>query len=134
MKYMFTAYGHPNILANHRTTLEITKDSDLTRKGDCIVAIGAGFSLQRIREIIGSSRNNGKIKLTIAADAIKDEITAVVNKEFSSSREIVLRKGDFISERTFGIRADKAANDINRRLIERLKDRKKTVSVTVEPL
>ena len=134
MKYTFTAHGHPNILATHKTTLEITKDSELTRKGDCLIAVGADFSLQRIKELVDSCGVGGKIKLTIAAAGMKDEIIAVVNKEFSSSHEIVLRKGSFISERTLGINADKAAAGLGRELVEKLKSTGCAVSVTIEAL
>lgn len=128
----FKARGHPNILATHRTTLEITKDSGLTKKGDCIIAVAADFSLQRIREIISGCSDNGKIKLTVEAAGIKGEITAAVNKAFSSEHEIVFRKGSFLSERTLGIHADKAAADLSRKIVEKLKDRNTAVSVTIE--
>ena len=131
MKYTFTAYGHPNILATHKTTLEITKDSELTKKGDCIVAVGADFSLDKIREVIGGCSDNGKIKLTIAVAGLKAEVIAVVNKEFCSENEIVLRRGNFISERTLGMQADRAAADIGRKLVEKLKSPSSIVSVTV---
>ncbi|MBI2176277.1 DUF371 domain-containing protein [Candidatus Woesearchaeota archaeon] len=133
MKYCFTAYGHPNILATHRTTLEITKDAELTKKGDCIIAVAADFSIQRIREII-SSCQNGKIRLTIETAGIKEEVIAVANKSFSSDKEIVLRKGAFISERTLGTNADKAAADIDRALVEKLRNPERTVSVTIQML
>ena len=132
MKYTFIAYGHPNILATHKTTLEITKDSELTKNGDCIVAVWADFSLQQLQRIIGSCSNSGKIKLTIAVTGLKAEVVAVANKEFSSENEIVLRKGIFISERTLGIHADKAAAEVSRKLVEKLKNAKTAVSVTVE--
>src|SRR3989344_2848019 len=109
MKYSFKASGHPNVLATHKTTLEITKDSGLTLKGNCIVAVNADFSLQRIRELISSCGSNEKVKLTLKCGDSEEEITAAANKEFSSSTEIVLRKGNFVSERTLGTRADKAA-------------------------
>ena len=134
MKYSFKASGHPNVLATHKTTLEITSDSGLTLKGDCIVAVNADFSLQRIRELISSCGSNDKIKLTITAAGIKEELVAVVNKDFSSDHEIVIRKGDFTSERTLGIRTDKAAAEISRELAEKLKNCNTVVSVTVEPL
>lgn len=132
MKYTFTAFGHPNILATHRTTVEITKDTELTKKGDCIIAVAADFSLPRIKEIIGSS--SGKIKLTITAAGMKEEITAIANKEFNSDHEIVLRKGSFLSERTLGVNADKAAAQLGRELVEKLKDSNTAVSVTLETL
>ena len=36
-----TAFGHKNVRATHRTTLEITKDEELSVRGDCIVAVAA---------------------------------------------------------------------------------------------
>ncbi|MBI2549796.1 DUF371 domain-containing protein [Candidatus Woesearchaeota archaeon] len=132
MKYTFTAYGHPNILATHKTTLEITKDTQLTEKGNCIVAVWADFSLLRIKEVIGSCSSNDKILLTIAVAGIKEEIIAVVNKNFGSDKEIVLRKGSFASERTLGIHANKAAAGLSRELVEKLKNSATAVSVTIE--
>ena len=134
MKYTFTAQGHPNILATHNTTLEITKDSELTKKGDCIIAVGADFSLLRIKELIGSCQNRDKIALIIEAAGMKEKIAAVVNKEFSSDKEIVLRKGGFVSERTLGTNADKAAAGLGRELVEKLKSHGCAVSVTIETL
>lgn len=131
MRYSFTAFGHPNVLATHRTTLEITKDNELTKKGDCIIAVAADFSFAEIRKIICSC-NGGKIKLAIEAAGIKEEITAVANKGFCSEKEIVLRKGSFISERTLGTSADKAAADLSRKLAEKLKSPETSVSVSVE--
>ena len=131
MKYTFTAHGHPNILATHKTTLEITKDSELTKNGDCIVAVRADFSLQQLQRIVGSCGDGGKISLLIESAGMNEELTAVVNKDFSSESEIVLRKGIFLSERTLGIHVDKAAADIGRKLVEKLKSPASIVSVTV---
>lgn len=129
--YVFTAYGHPNVQATHRTTVEITKDSELTKKGDCVIAVKADFSLQKIKELLSNCSRSGRIKLTIEAAGLKEEITAAVNKEFCSEHEIVLRKGNFLSERTLGIQANKAAADLSRKLVERLKS-SATVSVAIE--
>ena len=131
MKYTFTSHGHPNILATHKATLEITKDSELTKNGDCIVAVGADFSLQQLRRIIGSCGDGGKIKLTIDVAGLKTEVIAVANKDFCSESEIVLRKGNFLSERTLGIHAGKAAADLDRNLVEKLKSPASIVFVTV---
>ena len=131
MKYTFTAHGHPNILATHKTTLEITKDSELTKNGDCIVAVRAAFSIQQVQRVIGSCGDGGKISLFIECAGMKEELTAVVNKDFSSDQEIVLRRGSFLSERTLGVHAGKAAADIGRKLVEKLKSPDSIVSVTV---
>jgi uncharacterized protein len=119
MKYTFSAKGHPNILATHKSTLEITADSELTEKGNCIVAVSADFSLQELQKVIlGSS--DGKIILTLAAAGITEYVTATANRNFSSNHDIVLRTGSFLSERTLGTRADKAAEGLDRRLVKAL--------------
>jgi hypothetical protein len=35
------AVGHPNVLATHEKTIEITKEDFLTPTGDCIIGINA---------------------------------------------------------------------------------------------
>lgn len=133
MKYTFSAKGHTNILATHKSTLEITKDTEVTTNGDCIIAVAADFSLDEIKKIIGSCKD-GKIRLTITAAGITEIVVANVNPDFSSSHEIVFRTGGFASERTLGTRSDKAAIGLGRGLVERLKDEKCAVSVIIEPI
>ncbi|MFH1182180.1 MAG: DUF371 domain-containing protein [Candidatus Woesearchaeota archaeon] len=117
MEYSFSAKGHPNILSTQKNTIEITKDKELTLDGDCIVAVEADFSLAELKKFLAADR----IKLKIEAAGLEDEITAIPNPSFNSSNEIVLRKGEYASERTFGIRADKSAKDLDRRLVEELR-------------
>ena len=52
---------------------------------------------------------------------MEEEINATPNKKFCHDSEIVIRVSEFISERTFGTGADKAAKHINREMIEKLK-------------
>ena len=138
MEYTFTCHGHENITARHKTTLEFTKDENLRLEGDCIIGVGADFSLEGIKKFITSLGNNKKITITIKKldycnkgsnsndfnkkimknqkndGKIIEIINCAINPDFNSDREIVIRKGDFISERTLGIKADKAAKDIDR--------------------
>ena len=65
MKYSFTCYGHENITCKHKTTLEFTKDKDLSLKGDCIVGVKADFSLKGVKEFIKILNNNKKITITM---------------------------------------------------------------------
>ena len=48
----FTAFGHPNISATHKATLEFTKDTGLTAKGTCVVGIKAAYSLQDFKKLL----------------------------------------------------------------------------------
>ena len=131
MQYTFNAHGHPNILATHKTTLEFTRDSELSLKGDCIVGVRADFELNKIKKIINKSKNN-KIKILIETEnkKINGIIEAELNPNFNDNNEIVIRKTDFVSKRTFAIRSNKAAFELNRELIDYLKQ-KKAIKVTI---
>lgn len=123
----FTAKGHENVLSLHRNTIEFTHDSHLTKRGDCILAINADYSLEEIKK-----QNFKKIKIIIEVNNNKDEITAEYNPEFNDLHEMVIRKTEFKDKRTFAIKADKAAKDIKREVVEKMKDSNALLSITVE--
>jgi hypothetical protein len=65
------------------------------------------------------------------------DIVEVVNA-FGSVRlilthptDMVARKSNYICSRTLAIRADKAACDLSRRLVEKLKNQKQKVKITL---
>lgn len=133
MEYSFTCYGHENILSKHKTTLEFTKDDDLSLKGDCIIGIKANFSLPLLKKFI-EKLNDKRITITIKNNKENDveKINAEINPSFNSDKNIVIRKSDFIDERTFAINADKAAVELNRELINFLKEKKNKIEVVFE--
>ena len=57
-----------------------------------------------------------------------------VNKNFNSDHEIVVRRSNFISDRTLGINADKSSFEINRKIINKLKDSSNIVKVEISGL
>ena len=132
MLYKFHAYGHPNILATHKTTLEFTKDEDLTKNGNCIIGIKADFELGKLKNFIKKSNNRIMIIIEAPDKKIKEKIAAELNPNFNDNNEIVIRKADFLSGRTLGIRADKAAFELNRNLIRYLKGKKNKILVIIE--
>ena len=133
MRYKFHAYGHPNVLGTHKTTLEFTKDEEITLKGDCIVGVKADFDIDEIKKFIKRLQNK---RITIIIETsdrkILEKIAAELNPGFNSDKEFVIRKTDFVSERTFAIKSNKAAFDLKRELISYLKDKKSKVSVIIE--
>jgi|TARA_B100002003_G_C14083087_1_gene521039 hypothetical protein len=129
--YEFKAYGHENITAKHKTTLEFTKDPDLTLNGDCIVGIKADFSLDSIKDFIKNLKSK-KIKIVITVNDLKEEINAEINPDFNSDKEMVIRKSDFKDERTFAIRSKKASFEIKRDFIGFLRNKKSRISVIIE--
>ncbi|MEK6891838.1 MAG: DUF371 domain-containing protein [Nanoarchaeota archaeon] len=133
MQYEFHAYGHQNILGTHKTTLEFTKDENLTLKGDCIVGVKADFELKEIKKFIKKIKNK-KITITIQTSdgKIKDKLEAEINPEFNGKKEIVIRKADFISDRTLAIKANKAAFELKKGLIECLKSKEGEITIIME--
>lgn len=118
--YAFHAYGHRNIRASHRTTLEFTKDAHVTIEGDCILGINSDFDPEKLRNFAKDNKDR-KAKMMISIDNFQDEVNFELNPEFNDEKEAVIRKTSFISERTFGIRADKAACDIKKEIRDMLK-------------
>ncbi|MBI2664258.1 DUF371 domain-containing protein [Candidatus Woesearchaeota archaeon] len=115
--YSFPVFGHKNILATHKNTIEFTKDRSLTANGDCILGIKADFDLYKLRQFLSAD----KVRIIIAVDSISETITATPNKNFDDNKEMVIRVGDFTSERTFAVRADKAAKHLSRDLVNLLR-------------
>ncbi len=120
MKFEFSCFGHENILSLHKNTLEFTKASELSKDGDCIVGVRADFDYERLMEFIEENKGK-KIKCEISVDGVSDEFSFVVNPDFKDEHEIVIRRGEFNSPRTLGFNVDKAAMDLDRELIEKLK-------------
>jgi hypothetical protein len=127
----FSAKGHPNIRGSHRTTLEFTKDSEVSIHGDCILGVCADFDIKKLH-IFVREHYNKRIKILISSGSFRDELTAELNPNFSDTHEIVIRKSEFISPRTFAIKASKACVDLNRDLINNLKDKIVNISVQIE--
>ena len=139
MKYSFNCYGHENVTSKHKTTLEFTKDKDLSLQGDCIVGVKADFSLKELKKFIknkvkeslnsSNSKKSMKIKIIMKINGYKEEINGFLNSEFDDSREIVIRKSDFVSSRTLVIGADKASKDLKGKLKNKLKNPKNRIYV-----
>jgi len=130
MRYTFTCSGHKNILATHKTTLEFTKDKDLTEKGDCIIGINADFDLDKIKEFL----NYKTITITITLEnnpELTEIITCTPNLNFDDDKEIVIRLSTHDSKRTLGINSDKAAIHLNRELIKQIKNKNPKLIITI---
>ena len=132
---IITAYGHENIQATHKTTLEITKDKHLTKNGDCIIAVAANKSLADLSPKFKEKlrRKNAILTIRIEAEGVVEEIKASGSSHLilTHPTEIVVRKSDYISNRTLAIRADKASYDLSKRLVDKLKNPNEKVKITL---
>ncbi len=70
--------------------------------------------------------NEGKIKIVIKVDDLIDDIIAYGSKNLllTNYRSIVIRKSNYIDDRTLAINSNKSAIDIDRKLIEELRKEK----------
>lgn len=133
LREVIIARGHENIRATHRSTLEITREAELSRRGDCIIAVSANKALTDLSLEFKRHLLNEKAEVTIHVEA--DGIVEVV-KAFGSPKlilthptDIVIRKSDYVCARTLAIKADKAACDFSRRLVEKLKNSQQKVKI-----
>ena len=128
-------FGHPNVQATHHSTLEFTRDKELSLNGDCILVISADKGLKDFCADFKATLKKPSSRLTviIEVDGIIDVIHAKGSTKLSLTdpTEMVLRKSDFSSKRTLGICADKAARDLSRVLVEKLKNSKQKARITL---
>lgn len=133
LKEQIVAFGHENVLAIHPTTFMITKDKELTKQGDCIIAVCADKAVsdlsaefkQKLRE------PDTKLDIIIEVNGLIEQVTAYgsAELELSNKGDIVIRKSDFISDRTLAVRADKAAIDFPREFVKKLKNSNQQVNI-----
>ncbi len=127
------ARGHQNISATNSATFEITKENWLTRKGDCILAIGAtkgAFDLSSAFKMVASQKNavitfyievGGRTASTIGRGDSQ--------LSFTHPMDLVGRKSNYTCNRTLMINSEKSALDFPRELIKKLKNHTMPVKI-----
>lgn len=113
------------VRASHATTIEVTKEEYLTEEGDCIIGVRASSGCLELdkRVKIALKREGARVSIRIVTNGISFglEASGGPRLELSHPHEIVIRKSEFVSDRTLAFRADAAARDIPRELIRELK-------------
>ncbi|ASJ05083.1 MULTISPECIES: DUF371 domain-containing protein [Thermococcus] len=116
--------GHENVRATHKSTLEFTKENYLTPRGDCILCVEADRGINDLSGEFKSALKAGKkLLIRIKVGDLVDEVLAegspglILDHPYS----MVVRKSTYIDARTLAIKANKAAKDIDRKIVERLK-------------
>ena len=117
--------GHRLVTALHPTTIEITTEDHLTERGDCIIGVAAEKGCAQLAEGVkaGIRRPSAKVLLrfVVGADTFDVEAQGDPRLTLAHPHEIVVRRSDYISDRTIAVRADAAAKDVPRRMIAALR-------------
>lgn len=121
----FKIRGHRNIRATHEKSLEFTKEEYLTERGDCIVGVSSTKALsdfsQSFKEL--ARKPTSLIITLIIADNLYDVVVGRGGEglTYSDNTKIIIRKSNYTSGNTAAINSDKAAKDLDRRLVNYLR-------------
>jgi hypothetical protein len=119
------AWGHINVRATHKTTFEITKEKELTPRGDCIIGVkatkGASELSNELKDII--KNNEAVLVIALFTENHKDIVIARGSYRLTlgDQTKIIVRKSSYVNDATIGIYSNKAAVDIDRELIDDLR-------------
>ncbi|MCK5158811.1 MAG: DUF371 domain-containing protein [Candidatus Heimdallarchaeota archaeon] len=134
--FVFYCNGHPNINATHKTTLEFTKDESLTPKGDCILGVNSSCNLinfpSELKERIKSTKARILVHLQVGRYTDIIEGYGDSRLELSDEYAIIIRKSNFICSRTLMVKSNKAARDINDKIIKSMKDPNSKMKITIQ--
>ncbi len=137
MKWIIKCRGHKNIKATHYSTLEFTKDEEISERADCIVGVKCDKSLIDLpKEFKEMLKKGERFYVKIYCEGVED---ILVGKGHSGlllthPKDIVIRKSEYIDERTLLVKADKSALDLNRKLVEKLKNSNSIITIEIGPV
>ena len=119
------ARGHHTLRATHHKSLELKRDTGLDLRETCVVGVGAAWDPEALREL------PAEIGVTLEAGEHSARFTATRNPRFASRESMVFRTSRYNDRRTLGVEATLTARDLDRALVEALKDPQAELVVTI---
>lgn len=120
--------GHKNVTSLHKSTFEITADTEIGPTADCIIGVGIDNPMPAFPDELRQKIADSNTKITVVLDSENghDEITGWGHEDLTLTHptDIVCRTSDYTCSRTLMIKANKAARDLDDNLIEDLKNEK----------
>ncbi|MDR0439155.1 MAG: DUF371 domain-containing protein [Methanocalculaceae archaeon] len=125
--------GHRNVQALHKSTFEITKETDLSPSGDCIIAVDADLSAADLSPAFRDAvSRDGTILITTLSCG---DTTVIVRSEGCSGITLthetclVWRRSNFLCPRTIAIYSDHSAHQFPRGLIKKLQNEEEMIVI-----
>jgi len=119
-------YGHKNIRSLHARTIEVTKDPHLTLRGDCIIGVNANKSCSDLASDMKNKikTNHSFVEIELIVEPFNIKIHGFGNDDLilTHNHDIVLRKSEFICNRTLCLNCNISAIHIPRKIVELLRD------------
>lgn len=135
LRETIVARGHQNVLATHPTTLEFTKETTLSKKGNCIIAVSANKTMKDLSPTLkqGLQRERSEVCVLIETGEIIETVHALGSPRLTllHPTDFVVRKGDYMCNRTLAVHADKSACNLSRTLVQKLKNPRQEVKITL---
>ncbi len=132
---VFFAKGHKNVLSTHRTTFELTKETELSKRGNCIVAVESTMGAVDLPDEFKKAAQKQNSKITIIIEAGNQKETAIgkgsPQLQFTHPTDLVVRKSKFVCGRTLAIETNKASIDFSKKFVEKLQNPSQKVKVTL---
>ncbi len=113
----------------------ITKEKEVGPRGDCIIAVAAGKGAADLsQDLKRAIKSSYAINVTFEVDGLIEVVRGRGDPDLSLTHhtDIVLRKSLFTCDRTLAIAVDKAASDMSRDFVARLRDPAARVRITIE--
>jgi hypothetical protein len=128
VRFEIEFFGHENIRSNHKKTIEITKETELTPRGDCIVGINASYSCYDLPDSLKNKLRDpaSKIQFSIKVEEHEFLLEGKGHEDLilTHKEDIVIRKSNFVCPRTLAVKCDKASDLIPREMVKLLQDPK----------
>ena len=129
------ATGHRNVKATHKSTFEITKEDSLSSNGDCVIAVSADRPPADLNTEFKRAlcRKVSVLAILIEVGGVVEVVNALGSPHLilSHPSEMVITKSSYISDRTLAVQADKAARELSRKLVEKLRNPRQEVKITL---
>ena len=136
MRFEIEFFGHENIRSTHQKTIEITKEKELTPRGDCIVGVCASASCFDIPEDLKEKLKDPESKVQFLIK-VKDQEFIIQGRghkdlTLTHKEDIVIRKSDFVCPRTLAVKCDKASDILPREMVKILQNPSTKATFTID--
>jgi uncharacterized protein len=118
--------GHPNITGTHKSTFEITKEPEVTKKGTCIIGVssdkGSKDLSREFKKILADERSELTAVFEIGGSHFHVRSSGSAGITLEHETDIVWRRSCFVCGRTVGIYSDCTAELIPRDIIKKIRE------------